>query len=963
MTKPPEFPSATYRIQFNPDFGFADARKIIDYLEGLGVSHVYASPLLQPMPGSTHGYDVVDYQSINTELGGRDGFNAFSDELETRKIGLILDIVPNHMGISGNANKWWLDVLENGPSSPYEKYFDIDWNPPVSEMSGRILLPVLGDQFGKVLEEKNIQVEYDCGGFRVRVYERSLPLSPRSWLIILRGALRSLKRDFTSDDLLRVEFESIITAIRNLPERTDLDPEKIRERFREKEVIRRRLKTLVESDDRISHAVNSSVEEINGTRGKPRTFDRLEQLLVEQSYRLSFWRVATDEINYRRFFDINDLAALRVEEPEVFGEVHSLILQLVAEGRVDGLRVDHPDGLFDPDQYFGQLRASVQNALQRSGKPRSSFIFVEKILGPRESLRAEWPVDGTTGYDALNLINGLFVDMSNADSMKKTYADYAGEIPSYSDEIYECKKLILDVALASELHVLARALDRISTQHRYSRDFTFFGLLDALRELIACFPVYRTYIQAWRGEITDEDRRYIQTALQAAVRRNPAISRSVYDFIGSVLFLEDPDGLTDDQVSERRRFVMKFQQLTGPVMAKGVEDTAFYRTYPLASINEVGSHPELFGTSLEQFHFRMEERREKWPTSINAGSTHDTKRSEDVRARINVLSEIPEEWESSFLRWRELNQDCRSLIDEEETPDSNVEYLIYQTLLGTWPFDELGDEAYEFYVERIVGYMSKAMKEAKRRTSWVSPNEAYEAAVTAFIQKILRRSRESAFLLEFTEFQRGLSSAGIWNSLSQTLLRMTIPGIPDIYQGMESWCFSLVDPDNRRPVDFERLRRELDGIKRSEPSGDLLSELIKNRQDGRIKLYLVWKILSLRREESELFERGTYVPAETMGEHRDKIISFARTKERDGILVAAGRYFTRLGDAETVPTGERSWGDSAIAAPAGFTDTEYEEILSGRTVMMSQNRGQLQFKAADLFENLPLAVLRARGGL
>ncbi len=603
-TDPVRVPSATYRLQFNHSFTFEQAAGVVDYLHELGITDVYASPFLMARTGSLHGYDVTDPTRFNPEIGDDESFQKLSKELQQRNMGIIADVVPNHMCITHPSNVLWWDVLENGPSSPYARFFDIEWHPPKEELANKVLLPVLGDQYGRVLENLELQVVYRDGQFQVAYYDTPLPLAPRSWTMILEPAVAKLRDKFDPSDERLAELESIVTALSHLPGTTETDDAKIRERQREKEIVKRRLSALVEASPEVLEAIQGTLVEINGERGNPRSFDRLERLLESEAYRLSYWRVAMDEINYRRFFDINDLAAIRVEDPEVFSAVHALILDLVRQGHVTGLRVDHPDGLFDPEKYFRYLQdatkaqsatAAGNGHAKRNGVDRTFYVVAEKILIGHEQLRATWAIEGTTGYGFLNLVNGIFVDHSKERAFQQIYRRFTGWSKAFNDLVCDSKRLILQVAMSSELNMLARKLDRISEQHRWHRDFTLENLRDALREVVTTFPVYRTYIRSDEKEVHPEDRRQINIAIREAKRRNPAMSESVFDFIQSVLLLEHPEGLDEAQRAERHLFTMRFQQLTGPVMAKGVEDTAFYRYYPLASLNEVGGDPEHFG--------------------------------------------------------------------------------------------------------------------------------------------------------------------------------------------------------------------------------------------------------------------------------------------------------------------------------------------------------------------------------
>ncbi|HEX8776194.1 MAG TPA: malto-oligosyltrehalose synthase [Pyrinomonadaceae bacterium] len=970
-------PVSTYRLQFNHQFSFAHASALVDYLSELGISDCYSAPVLMARPGSLHGYDVVDHTRLNPELGTEEEFTDFARALRERGMGLLMDVVPNHMCIAGSLNRWWLDVLENGPGSPYARFFDIDWNPPNPNLTNKVLLPILGDQYGRMLENQEIKLSYRGGSFFANYYETALPVAPRSATRILDLALRDVKARLGESHADSLELESIITALNHLPLHTETDAAKVRERRRETEVNKRRLANLVKASPEVRHAVHEALIQINGTVGQPQSFDQLEQLLDKQAYRLSFWRVAADEINYRRFFDINELAAVRVEERPVFTAVHEVIFRLIKRGLVTGLRIDHVDGLFNPERYLGDLQrvcrlatratrsdnatAEEIKGAQTEGRELPFYIVVEKILGHDELLRSEWPVHGTTGYDFANLLNGIFVDHANAQAFRQLYGDFTRVSVNFSDLLYECKKLILRVAMSSELHVLSRKLDRISEQHRWSRDFTFNSLQDALGEVIACFPVYRSYTRRRHSSVHPDDRLHTMSAIREAKRRNPAISSSIYDFIGSILLLEDPKGITPTQRAERRDFVMRFQQLTSPVTAKGLEDTAFYRFYPLASLNEVGGEPAILGVSTERFHRRNLDRLELWPDTLSATSTHDTKRSEDVRARINVLSEIPEEWNRAIHRWREWNGPHRITIEGMEVPGPNEEYLLYQTLVGAWPLSEMNEGERGEFVTRIQDYMNKALKEAKIYTSWINPNETYDAAVRAFVAKILEPCEGNRFLADFVQFQQTTARAGLLNSLSQTLLKITSPGVPDFYQGTEIWNLSLVDPDNRRPVDYEHLQRLLASI-REESARDLpgfVDTLVRSAEDGRIKLYVTSRALTFRRARRELFARGEYLALSAAGTRSDSVVAFARKSNDQEAVVIAARFFTRLGvkGSEPFPPDPSVWADTSVSLEEHLKPGRYRDLFTGREFSTTDAEGHSALPLADVLAQLPVALL------
>jgi len=960
-------PRATYRLQFNLQFTFSDAIAIVQYLHDLGISDLYASPYLQARPGSLHGYDISDHNKLNPEVGTYEEHEALTEALRERGMGHLLDIVPNHMGIGEPSNRWWMDVLENGPSSPFAPYFDIDWQPLKPELTGKILLPVLGDQFGTILERGELRLHFEEGRFRIRYHDHEFPVSPRSSSLVLQAVVDEMARQAPDDEVARSELESIVTALRHLPPRDHSDLASVAERRRESMVSRRRLLTLYENSAAFRSALQAALIEYNGRVGDPHSFDDLERVLDDQAYRLAFWRVAAEEINYRRFFDINDLAGVRVERPEVFDETHRLILRLVEEGKVTGLRIDHPDGLFDPSAYLERLQSE---ASERAGGP--VYILVEKILTGDEPLPRRWPVAGTVGYEFMNRVNGLFVAGGNERAMSAVYERFIGRRIDFFTLVYRNKKLILRVALASELNVLAYLLNRISEKNRRSRDFTLGSLTDALRETIACFPVYRTYIDAVVGRVSAMDAEYVERAIQAAIRRNRAMSPSIFNFIRNILLLRWPDDLDGNAREEHALFVMKFQQLTGPVMAKGVEDTSFYIYNRLVSLNEVGGEPDRFGLQPPELHRWIEERNRDWPLAMNNTSTHDTKRSEDVRARINILSEMPEEWERRVTRWAEMNDPLKMVVDGDPVPDANDEYLLYQTLVGSWPLELEGDEAWGTFRERIQRYMEKATREAKIHTSWINPNESFDASLREFIEGILDfrpgwRERDG-FLRDLEEFQASIARDGMLNSLSQTLLKLTTPGVPDIYQGQEIWDFSLVDPDNRRPVDYEKRQAMLAELRRRREveteRAAYAAELLENWKDGRIKLLVTYVGLQLRQQKPQLFAEGEYLPLDVEGERADHLFAFARRHECGTIVVAVPRLpwtFRQLTGAEV--TEPDAWGDTRLVGPTDVLGGTFRNCFTGKELRAWSGSERGSLSAGEALDGFPVALLARASGV
>lgn len=963
-------PIATYRLQFNREFRFVDAAGIISYLSDLGISDIYSSPVLKAVRGSMHGYDIVDHTMLNPELGSPDNFLLMVSELGKHGMGQICDIVPNHVSIEGGENRLWTDVLENGKSSPWAFVFDIDWKPEKKELENKILLPILGDQYGIVLDNRELRLEYDNGGFFIRYYDHIFPVEPGSYAMILEHDIDFLKGTLPGSDPGLTELLSIVTAIGHLPDCLSTDAEMIDERQREKEVIKRRFHRLYGDDERLRSFVDRNVAVFNGEEGNPESMSMLDELLNRQVYRLSDWRVATEEINYRRFFDINSLAAIRIEEPAMFREVHRLVFDMIGKGQVTGLRVDHPDGLHDPTEYFAilQRECCLHSGSDPCSEPATDesmtgladqmhfYIIGEKILTGSEKMPDVWPIFGTTGYSFMNTVNGVFVDQGNGRTFDRIYERFIKEKKSFHDVVYEKKKLVMQVGMSSEVNTLGHYLDVLSEKDRHTRDFTLNSLIKAIVEVIACFPVYRTYIRDF--EVMDRDRLYVDSALYKAAHRNPAMNRSVFEFLRRVLLLQFPDGFDEEGRQEWLSFVMRFQQITGPVMAKGLEDTAFYVFNRLVSLNEVGGMPERFGTPVEAFHGHNIERMKKWPHSMLATSTHDTKRSEDVRARINVLSELPQEWNDRLKRWSRKNRKHRKKIQGVPVPDRNEEYLLYQTLLGIWPVEDVDEPGWNDFMERIKQYMVKAMREAKENTSWISPAIEYEEAVTEFVAKVMRKGPANEFLEDFVPFQRALSRRGMVNSLSQTLLKITSPGMPDFYQGTELWTFSLVDPDNRRPVDFAKRRSMLKDVRSSlaKDRSSTINSLVGNMDDGKIKLFLTWAALQFRTENRALYEKGEYVPLETTGALKDSLIAFSRREGMaEGITVVPRLTIHLTEDPFLVPLGDEIWKDTAVLFHPNGDDVRYENVLTGEVL---EKRDGRSLHAGQVLNSFPVALLR-----
>jgi len=952
---PSSVPAATYRLQFNKTFTFDDASEIVEYLDRLGISHCYASSYFKAVPGSTHGYDVADPTQLNPEIGDRASYNRWIETLRDHGMGHIVDLVPNHMGIAKSANPWWQDVLENGPSSQYASFFDIDWHPLKPELENKVLLPILGDSYGAVLERQQITVEYLAGAFRARYFDTVLPIAPGTYDRILGIDVEQLLVEIEGSDA-EMEFLSILTAVRNLPGRGAQTPELRTERTREKEVIKRRLARLTAEAPAVLAHIERAVTTLNGKPRNPRSFDRLDALLSAQPYRLAYWRVAAEEINYRRFFDINELAAVRMEDPDVFEHTHAFAFELLREGCIDGMRIDHVDGLYDPGDYLERLQLRAQHVRpDLFSDDRRLYLVVEKILGSDEWLPS-WPVEGTTGYEFLVRVNGLFVNPANERAVNEAFERFTRLRAPFREFAYRSKQLILRMSMASELQVLAHDLTRFSERNRHFRDFTLNLLLHAMREIIASFPVYRTYVNARESDVTAHDRRYIDHAVNEAKRRNPQYPAVVFEFVRGLL-LKKADYIPEDERGEHMKFVGKFQQVTSPVTAKGIEDTALYLYNRLVSLNEVGGEPDKFGVAPDALHAWLADRAAKWPHALSASSTHDTKRSEDVRARINVLSELAGEWRPATQRWARMNRKARSLINGESYPSRNEEYLLYQTLVGTWPLGAMTPDQDRQYHERIHDYMLKTMREAKVFTSWLNPSEPHENAMARFVATVLSPANV-AFRADFGEFARRVTRLGIYNSLAQLAIKIGAPGVPDFYQGTELWNFSLVDPDNRRPVDYGERRELLDRVEVA--LGDrasLASELLQHPEDDRMKLFATTTMLRARRAADDVFRCGRYEPLAVEGAARQHLFAFGRVLGPRQVLVCVPRLIATLTPDGNPPIAD-VWGDTRISVPEEAPRC-YRQVFTGACAAVSEQDGRKWIRAADVFAQFPIAFLEA----
>ncbi len=918
-------PRATYRLQFHKDFGFDKAAEIAPYLASLGISHVYASPWMKARPGSQHGYDIVDHHALNPELGDQAAFDRMVAALQANGLRQILDFVPNHMGVGGSDNPLWLDVLEWGPDSSRAGWFDIDWGADRQYLHDTLLVPFLGNQYGVELQAGKLVVKFDeqDGSFAVWAYDvHKLPICPLHYSRILGNDHPELER-------LGDDFASLPNWRPQVARRADELKAELARCWREHEDVRA--------------ALEAALLEINGRPGNDESWGRLNALIRDQYWRAAYFRVAADDINYRRFFNVNDLAGLRMELPEVFDHAHSLILPLLENGTLDGLRIDHIDGLLNPKEYLERLRVSAAS--------EPFYLVVEKILAHHEGLREDWPVQGTTGYEFTNLVLGLLIDPAAEPSFTQTYFNFAGAQKSFLETVHECKLRIMRNEMSSELNVLAQEAARVAHSNPLTADFTHNILRRAIREVVACFPVYRTYVDTG-GAATENDLRDLEWAIKRARVTEADVDPSVFDFLHRLLSGElVAHGRSGFSRQAVLRCAMKFQQYSGPVMAKGLEDTAFYRYNRFVALNEVGGQPDHFSVTISAFHKANVNRLKRWPDSMLTTSTHDTKRGEDTRARLAALSELPDEWSRQVLGWSKILRARRGDIEAAAPPDRNDEYLFYQLLVGSWPNElmesgALDEAALQSYTERIKGAMRKSMREAKVNTTWASPNTAYEDAVLTFVGDALCPERSQAFLATFLPFQERVAKLGLHNSLVQATLKLTVPGVPDIYQGADLWDLSLMDPDNRRPVDYDRRMRLLADLDDCASLGKLpIPGLKEHWRDGAIKLFVTSAVLRFRRDNAELFAKGEYEPLTATGVRTDNVCAFSRRLGQDRVVVATARFPGRI-DAE------RTWTDTAIPLPAGTETSAWMNILTGEEVIAVNG----ELPAERVFNQLPVGL-------
>ena len=922
--------TATYRMGFSKSFRLHDATRLIPYLDTLGLSTLYASPLFKSRKGSTHGYDVTDPTCLNPEIGQIADLSRLSDALSGKGMGMILDIVPNHMA-AHFENRWWRDVLEYGEISPFSVFFDIDWNPPQEALHRRISLPILGSPYGRILENGELRLDYDRQGFAIYYWDNRLPVSPFSILPIVSDIFeryRMFVEDSLSVGIGEPDPSGILEAVKELSKGND-DPRKNRMRIRKSRSVLGKLWSLFRKNPNFAKAVSETIDSYRGVRGVPSSWDRLDRIVNGQVYWLSHWKTVTRTLNYRRFFDVADLVGIRTEDPGVFSALHGFLFSLYRNGWVSGVRVDHVDGLSDPGSYLKALSGELANA---SDSPSPPNIWVEKILLEDEQIDPQWPINGTTGYEFLNQTNRLFVDPEGSDRLSRWYSERIDPGAFFKDICYQQKKKICETLLGGELRRLTFILEHLAQKSRYARELPFREIQTGLVEVTACMGVYRTYILD--GHISEQDRSIIQSTLQEARRRHPGRRRGLYQFFEKVFLMDFPEGISPEHRSLWIGFIERWQQFTGPVMAKGVEDTSFYLYSPLISANEVGGDPEHLSTSADRFHWLNRRRLEFEPKSLSASSTHDTKRSEDVRARINVLSEISSEWCERVEKWMKFNRKARIRGQSEWIPEPGLELFIYQTLLGTWPLSKKEEGSFR---TRMASYLVKVARERKRHSDWITPDVVYEESLLAFLSGILREDRSNHFLTDFRMFARRIALGGAQNSISQTIVKILSPGIPDFYQGTELWDFSLVDPDNRRPVDYALREKLLMALRKrlsTSPSG-LFGELLSEWEDGRIKLFITHLLLRLRRTDPDLFLSGGYHPLPEQWEQDEKMVGFARIMGNRAVLFAVPRKPLSYLDGQSgLSVSPAIWGERRMPVPSGIS-VSFTHAFSGRLVSVS----------------------------
>lgn len=921
-------PTATYRLQFNADFKFKDAENIVTYLQKLGISDIYASPIFKACTGSSHGYNIVDPCQLNPEIGTREEFENLSEILQKQEMGWLQDIVPNHMAYH-SENELLMDVLANGPKSDYYDFFDIQWEHPYQDIQGKLLVPLLGDFYGNSLEKGELKLKYQASGLFVNYYDLNFPLRIESYLEVITHNLETLEETLEGKDPDFIKFLGILYLLKNAS--TINNQEQYRNQIAFSKSL---LWELFQTNPVINEFITDNIKLFN------QNYELLDHILSNQYFRLSFWKVGAEELNYRRFFTINELICVSIEKLAVFEQTHTLIQELVQNHHFTGLRVDHIDGLYNPKEYLERLRKYTG----------STYVLVEKILQPGETLPEDWPVQGTSGYEFLYYLNGLFCQKANETEFIQIYRHFTGQWESYESREIGCKRLIADRNLAGDVENLANMLKEIASRYRSTRDFTLSGIRRAIVEVLVLFPIYRTYITS--DGVNERHRTYVRRVIQAAKRNNSQLVNEL-NFIEELFLLQGIENLTEIEKTQRLHWVMRMQQFSGPLMAKGVEDTLFYIYNPLVSLNEVGGAPQHFGVTISEFHAFNQQQVNYWPHSLNTSSTHDTKRSEDVRARINVLSEMPQEWQAQVITWGKMNEQHKQDINHPINLDTNDEYFLYQTLVGAFPLEPYDHEE---FIERIKEYVIKAVREAKVHTAWLHPDTDYEQNFVTFVDKLLADEADNEFLASLRSFQQKITYYGMLNSLSQTLLKFTCPGVPDIYQGTEMWDLSLVDPDNRRRVDYQHRLHELEQLQawREQNLAELLANMLSYSHDGRVKLYLISQTLTALREYQDIFQQGDYTPVSVSGKYADHVVAFARRAGDAIALIIVPRFLTTLIEVGKMPLGKEVWQDTILELTNNNV-TEWIDIFTKQSLPHSS-----KLPVAKILTQFPVALLISR---
>ncbi len=922
-------PISTYRLQLNRDYNFNDTKAIVSYLSGLGISDIYASPIFKARKGSMHGYDVVDPAKINPELGTEEEFNELIKELKKYRMGWLQDIVPNHMAFD-MENSMLMDVLEYGKKSEFYNFFDIEWNHPYESIRGRLLAPFLGRFYGECIEDGEIQLRYDEKGLSINYYNLAFPLRIDSYSKVFTHNIEELEKRLGSD---HPDFFKLLGILNILD--TTVISEEVGDRYEQMSLSLKMLWEFYNNNLAIKEYIDGCIAAFNGEKGDTESYNLLDNLFSEQLFRLSFWKVAAEETNYRRFFNINELISLKIEEDDVFRYTHSYIFRLLNEGKISGVRIDHIDGLYDPMSYLNKLRSEAPD----------SYIVVEKILQSDENMPTSWPVSGTTGYDYMNHLNCIFCKRENEREFTRLYYRFSYlQEGSYENLVYEKKRMIIEKDMAGDIDNLAHLMKKISSRFRHGYDITLYGLRSALIEVLTLFPVYRTYID--NETFSEKDKEHIRHVIKKAKRLVPGLLYEL-NFIEMFLLLKMGDYLNDEERKQLIHFVMRFQQFTGPLIAKGFEDTTLYIYNRLLSLNEVGGDPSRFGIGVDEFHKFNMKRLESWPFTMNTTSTHDSKRGEDVRARLNVLSEIPNEWNAKIREWSKINRRKKKVINAMPVPDRNDEYSLYQTLIGVYPFHN------EEYINRVKEYIIKAIREAKVHTAWLKPDTDYEEAHISFIDELLKPSKGNKFLELFIPFQRKIAHYGIFNSLSQVLIKITSPGIPDFYQGSELWDLNLVDPDNRRPVDYNKRKKILKKIEEKWKKDALLliNEFVSSKENGSIKLFIIFRALKTRIEKKDVFMKGEYIPIEIEGKYRNNIIAFVRKFEDLCSITVAPRFLTDVVCEDEYPVGLKIWDDTRLLLPENIPSL-WKDIFTNKEIS-----GERSLLVGEVFQYLPLSLI------